>query len=165
MTLVPELVGAQFHHCNRVLKPGRWSINLPKHCLNIDRRCVLFYMECGILDSQGDADHALYSHYHALSPHYIPHHQGTNIAPAITVLALTIWCPHLFCAHFCSVSCCSALHSPPVLYPPNYWPSDTKMRAHPWYTPAKTSQKIHLNFSSTSLDCKGIFWNSQPCRG
>ena len=120
---------------------------------------------CGILDSQGDADHALNSHCQAPYPHYTSHWHGTNIAPEITVLALTSWCPHLFCAHFCGVSCCSALDSPPVLYPPNYWPSDTQVRAHPGYTPAKTSQKIHLNFSSTALTCKGTLWDSLLCRG
>ena len=93
-----------------------------------------------ILDSQGDGDHALKPHYHALSLHYTSHCQGTNIAPAITVLALIVWSPHLFWAHFCSVSCCSALNPPPVLYPPNCWASDTEVRAHPWYTSAKTSQ-------------------------
>ena len=84
------------------------------------------------------------------------HCQGTNIAPQIMALVLTIWFPHLSCAHFCDVSWCSALRSSSVLYPPNYRPSETAVPAHPWYTLAKTSQRIDLNFSSASLECFSI---------
>ena len=74
----------------------------------------------------------------------------------MTVLALTIWCPHLSCAHFCAVGCCSALHSPSGLYPPNYWPSDTKVRAHPWYTLAKTSIWIFQPLLLIARELSGI---------